>query len=207
MRNEPAQIFAVINQSRSTETNGGSCIHLAQPKIRSGTFLAATLGRLGLLGRGNEHLAMHVGLPESRRDCYFPSCTCPLWICTRLLAVSLHGVGCNQLHGEQEVLELCLKVWSFLQQVSCLELCQGRSGQHRSSTEHTPAPEEQVVAAGRVPPCRCIAAGIWEVEVSQPWAWLCRTSAFLLHHILERRFAPGSWKSRNQVNMVLSMLG
>lgn len=98
VRNEPAQIFAVINQSRSTETDGGSCVHLAQPKIRSGTFLATTLGRLGLLGRGNEHLAMHVGLPELRRECYFASCTCPLWTCTRLLAMSLHGVGLNQPH-------------------------------------------------------------------------------------------------------------
>lgn len=64
VRNELAQIFAVINQSRSTETDGGSCIYLAQPKIRSGTFLAAALGRLGLVGRGN--LAMHMGLLELR---------------------------------------------------------------------------------------------------------------------------------------------
>lgn len=68
--------------------------------------------------------------------------------------------------GEQEVLELCLEVWSFLQQVSCLELCQDGPGQRRSSTEHIPAPGEQVVAAGSVPPCRYVSAGFWEVEVS-----------------------------------------
>lgn len=68
--------------------------------------------------------------------------------------------------GEQEVLELCLKVWSLLQQVSCLELCQDGPGQPRSSAEHTPVPGGEIVAAGRVPPCRYVCAGIWEVEVS-----------------------------------------
>lgn len=60
-RNEPAQISAVVNQSHSTETSGGSRIYLAQPKIRTGTFLAAILGRLGVLGGGTGHRASRVG--------------------------------------------------------------------------------------------------------------------------------------------------
>lgn len=193
MRNELAQIFAVINQSRSTETDGGSCVYLAQPKIRSGTFLAATLGRLSLLGRGN--LAMHMASPSrTEESAALPYAPVPCGSAPGSLPwFRMKPASC----GEQEVLELCLKVWSFPQHVSCLELCQDRPGQPRSSAEHTPAPGEQVVAAGRVPPCRCVSAGIWEVEVS-PLGLLAAP------HPGEKIF---SWLLENQVNMVPSKLG
>lgn len=68
--------------------------------------------------------------------------------------------------GEQEVLELCLKVWSFLQQVSCLELCQDGPGQRRSSTEHPLSSWGTGCCCRKDPTSRYISAGIWDMEVS-----------------------------------------
>uniref|UniRef100_A0A8C3MSW8 Uncharacterized protein n=1 Tax=Geospiza parvula TaxID=87175 RepID=A0A8C3MSW8_GEOPR len=59
---------------------------------------------------------------------------------------------------------------------------------------HTPAPGEQVVAAGRVPPRRCVSAGIWEVEVSplgllaapHPGEKICRLTWSVPSHCSER---------------------